>query len=688
MFAVAVVEAPVASADPITTHESAGLAAPIAADPVAAAGPSCLPQGPIQSFDDAFAHALAVIEARGLRVVDLKQELSKLGLSQTGLKAELVHRLATAQAKAATAPAVIPSTTAVEHAPSASNLDDTDESEFKDAVALVDMPRGSKPPAASRRPPAAKSKRAHASSTTVAEAPLKKAVTIEQPEVPAASESTIIDLCDVSTSCDGPASPVDMSAPAEQSVSDTPSQRVKLLPQSLESFEEATATRIQDSADQLAAQAEAEALLAREAAEAMQKEEAEKAARLELVHAAEEAERQRQAAADAAAAAEAEAARWRAMALEQQQAREAEQARAAEAEKLLAETRRQEEAAAKAKQRDAEAAKREADRQQMKALAENVQRLAEMRRKREEEKKTAATPGPAMLAPPLIKPVSLLSVATPLASLTVSTIGMKVPPLPPSPKRVTTSHQPCPPAVAPPKTPGVTTPASLLTVQTTPQTVDGVPSNVSLQWMELARAKQPSSASSAVSLALSIATPSPMLSTSTDKENVSTLIHSTGTVIKEHVAITPVTPFTATPARASVSSATSGYTVPPQHKREEVEAAVTIHAEIATNAAPIAPVPTSATVLATAALVQPVAEATSTAPQQSAVAMDYEMSDGEVCSEDEDETPKGPVKNIPSWARGEELEAALKRQFGGATIINPDDIFGDVPPCDLEGTRL
>ena len=41
---------------------------------------------------------------------------------------------------------------------------------------------------------------------------------------------------------------------------------------------------------------------------------------------------------------------------------------------------------------------------------------------------------------------------------------------------------------------------------------------------------------------------------------------------------------------------------------------------------------------------------------------------------------------VPAWASKESLEAALRKQFGDAPNLNPDDIFGEVFTCDLEGT--
>ncbi len=40
---------------------------------------------------------------------------------------------------------------------------------------------------------------------------------------------------------------------------------------------------------------------------------------------------------------------------------------------------------------------------------------------------------------------------------------------------------------------------------------------------------------------------------------------------------------------------------------------------------------------------------------------------------------------MPAWASKERLDAALRQQFGDAPNLNPDDIFGEVFTCDLEG---
>lgn len=62
------------------------------------------------------------------------------------------------------------------------------------------------------------------------------------------------------------------------------------------------------------------------------------------------------------------------------------------------------------------------------------------------------------------------------------------------------------------------------------------------------------------------------------------------------------------------------------------------------------------------------------------------MSDNEDASSDDEDAhrKKGPSKPVPAWASKESLEAALRKQFGDAPNLNPDDIFGEVFTCDLE----
>lgn len=44
------------------------------------------------------------------------------------------------------------------------------------------------------------------------------------------------------------------------------------------------------------------------------------------------------------------------------------------------------------------------------------------------------------------------------------------------------------------------------------------------------------------------------------------------------------------------------------------------------------------------------------------------------------------VTQIPAWARGQALAAALERQFNvsAATWVDPDTIFPEVTTCNLE----
>lgn len=63
----------------------------------------------------------------------------------------------------------------------------------------------------------------------------------------------------------------------------------------------------------------------------------------------------------------------------------------------------------------------------------------------------------------------------------------------------------------------------------------------------------------------------------------------------------------------------------------------------------------------------------------------YEMSDREGSSDDDEEDEDGRIKKaIPDWARGPALEAAIHAQFGEGGA-DPDRLFGDPPStCDLE----
>lgn len=64
----------------------------------------------------------------------------------------------------------------------------------------------------------------------------------------------------------------------------------------------------------------------------------------------------------------------------------------------------------------------------------------------------------------------------------------------------------------------------------------------------------------------------------------------------------------------------------------------------------------------------------------------YEMSDREGSSDDDDEDDEGrSKKNIPDWARGANLDAAVHAQHGnGEGFVDPDTIFSEISTCDLE----
>ena len=78
---------------------------------------------------------MAECDAKGYRVVDLKKELSKLGLAQSGVKADLIHRLASAKAQAATAASAQPTATVVD--------DDVDDQQHSvlDSIGVLTLPR-------------------------------------------------------------------------------------------------------------------------------------------------------------------------------------------------------------------------------------------------------------------------------------------------------------------------------------------------------------------------------------------------------------------------------------------------------------------------------------------------------------------------------------------------------------------
>ena len=63
---------------------------------------------------------------------------------------------------------------------------------------------------------------------------------------------------------------------------------------------------------------------------------------------------------------------------------------------------------------------------------------------------------------------------------------------------------------------------------------------------------------------------------------------------------------------------------------------------------------------------------------------DREESDSESDPDDEYERQR-PKKTIPEWAREENLNRALERQFAdGHNNLDPDEIFGEVLTCNRE----
>mmetsp|Transcript_17226 Transcript_17226/g.20752 ORF Transcript_17226/g.20752 Transcript_17226/m.20752 type:complete len:397 (-) Transcript_17226:318-1508(-) len=65
----------------------------------------------------------------------------------------------------------------------------------------------------------------------------------------------------------------------------------------------------------------------------------------------------------------------------------------------------------------------------------------------------------------------------------------------------------------------------------------------------------------------------------------------------------------------------------------------------------------------------------------------YEISDkgesSEYSSSEESDDARNN-KKIPSWARGSKFREALRNQYEGKNRIDPDQLFGEIPVCDLE----
>ena len=58
-----------------------------------------------------------------------------------------------------------------------------------------------------------------------------------------------------------------------------------------------------------------------------------------------------------------------------------------------------------------------------------------------------------------------------------------------------------------------------------------------------------------------------------------------------------------------------------------------------------------------------------------------------ICSDDdsEEEEQRAKKKNIPDWAKGENLQLSLRRQFAKDSYIDPDTIFPPVTSINLDG---
>jgi hypothetical protein len=80
-------------------------------------------------------------------------------------------------------------------------------------------------------------------------------------------------------------------------------------------------------------------------------------------------------------------------------------------------------------------------------------------------------------------------------------------------------------------------------------------------------------------------------------------------------------------------------------------------------------------------------KAKSPVPIKSPEFTNYEMTDGEYDSDDEDDDEafgESNKKQIPDWARSKKLEKALEIQFSKNYSIDPDELFGEVETCNLE----
>ncbi len=631
------------------------------------------------TFDAAYAAALSDLESKSLRVVDLKKELASLGLPQSGVKADLVHRLATAKANAATAsttpsasepvadvtPSVqstdVESTSIASSASAPAVVDVTsepanDDAEFHDAAPLPDsppavaapaptakpkaipVPVSAKPPTAARRPPVLPPKPKRSNTVTA-----------------------VLVADDADTSADTRA--------LKRSASVSNAAIVAVPSTAAEDTVEAAAKQaaIDSAAAEAASAVEAAAKAAAEAET------------LAAAAAAREEQERRRMEAEAADAKAAEAAR-----------------RKAEADAKAAEAERQARLQRQRERETVEAAKKEAERQQMKLLAESVQRLAEARKQQEEKRKaTAATP--ASIAKPAISIFSTSSASsvTPSPSLspvdapvnpavnTASTAsaGAKFPPLPPSPvdADVSTASINASITLMPPPAP---TPVRTVTAS------PGRPALVKkLEDIERLWRKQIDTETKAGATAdVSIDQPAPSIEQHF-KYSISAV--ATPVLAPSAPAITPATADKQdTPAHDTSSASTVTFDADKENGEDESAKYASLPLVSSQSIGPSlvakSPFTPAATIPANTASAPAPAPVKPATPAKPAENNDYEMSEGE--EEDDGGAAlkgKAPAKHVPSWARGDALEAALKRQFGGERPMDPDAIFGDVPPCDL-----
>jgi chemotaxis protein histidine kinase CheA len=608
------------------------------------------------AFDAAYAAAIADIDGRGLRVVDLKKELASLSLPQSGVKSELVHRLATAKARSASA-AVKPAVTDVTSdspgkltrpapipPPSPELPQDVvgvipDDDDFKDAptfsepTVTVVQPQQlalpSKPPVAAvaiptqlRRPPVMPPKSKRPLGIACGASDIR---THKRPANVSSSASQPVVVTD--------AAPLAVTTVGETAVSTL-------------AAEAAEKERLRLEAEEAAKQA----MLAQEA-----KRQAELAAEAKRLAALEEAARQAEIMEEARRQAEAAAeAKRKAQAAQAQR-----DAEAAEAKRLAEEAEAKAIAARNAEQERLKmerTARQEAERRKMLELAENVKRLEELARKRDEERKKLGTPlgKPASSAP--------LTVAIPSAPKTAPsahTSVQKLPPLPPSPADSSSAQ--------------VTRDAPVL-VEFQPTNVVSEPQPPS---------PQPLSTESVTALwsqhideSLFVPTPSSASDKScppSQSDGVPLSAVRTPGKDEDEVMDVSVTPLTA-------SAKKPAEVIPPQPSSQASTVSVATTTPTPKKITP--PVPPFAAP-------KPLTPKT-TQPKPSSY-NNYELSDREGDSDEESDEENTQTKNgkrIADWARPDALEAALKRQFGGAEPMDPEAIFGEIPLCDLERKQM